>query len=1014
MAHRSSLPRPRKRWSVFVAVGASLLAVALARQAGADVVRVDDTVLLGRWIPLSSQNWTTASTGWVAFGDQARPRRDQSFSDTPLEIGGKRFASGIGAFAPSEVVYQLNPSDVLFRAEIGINQGSPQGEGASVFHVFVDDVPVFTSSPIAAGAPATPVVVPLMVAGRLRLVVDPEGETSPANLASWGDAAIFQASASIGSPKPLTAAAQIIRQGGANAALREDAQAHLATDALDRERAIQDVVGTIPASGSAAGFDPARAEWIVANQQIAVLLTVGDGDSGHLSVVRRAPGQVVLDRSTSAVRRGRHEYRLVDGVPDLDGISPSKVDVSGFGSATEVRVPFSFEDETVTAIIDVLDDSPAFLYQLQPSQSTGGADYEFLDGTGTFLLGDGSQYLTDVSRIRSGAIRDDGLPRHEFVDFGKPLLLWGGALGSGVLLATVDETDLMSEFSATLRPGQVQADFAYTSRRSRDLGPAPRLYVELTSAQTPSTAFDRYRAAMGRLYPSRPQPAWLRYQWSTWYPYAMAYTEADVREQVDFIAQNLADLGPWHIVLDAGWYVAEGKPGSDFRTIDQTKFPHGIRPVVDYAHRRGIKVVLYLSAPFVDSRARPDDWLAVRALIRDQRSCLVRLGGDAEGSAYIFDFLRPCTRQYWRSVLDDFFGTYDVDGIIIDGLGAAEGAEVTPGSLDPFDIVNVLAEQTVDIYRFMFERATRYKPDAYIEGDWHFPMMAKPYANSFRFSDDSEEFSHPYPFAGMVEDVDYAAFQHSALGQPSHMGWTMGDPNTSQVNSWRLEAGLAMGALAATGTNLLDLSDDGLTAYRARLVHQRPFAGQTFVDDPAHPSVFGTTRDNLAFVGVLNRDGVPKTITASVQDFGLSTSKRYVAYCPDDDQARVVQGAIATDLPGQSFRLWVIAQAPGVLWTDSSFTEQRTSGDLEITLGGPTRSHGFAVVYAPGLRSVAMDGRELHAGGGFLGPFAPGDYQYDGATGILRLTFDHNGRHVLRVGLGAASVQSDQTAPFGG
>src|SRR5581483_3490219 len=420
-----------------------------------------------------------------------------------------------------------------------------------------------------------------------------------------------------GVPQELGIAVQAARTRSANATRRSAAESRLGAQTALRAAEVDDDIGASDGGTAVAAFDEARGDWVIGNESAAFVLGVGTQTRGQVSVLRRKGPQLILDRSTSSVEFTGRTYRLAEGTPNAADVNPARVNVSGFGPGTQITIPFSYPDGTeIQVSVIALDDSPAFLYQLQPAAPIpSGATYDYVDGNGALLLGDQAQYLTDVSRIRSGSIRDDGVARHESIDFGKPLLVWGGALGAPVLMATIDETDLMTDFAVLLTPGQLQADVHYAARRSRPMGSAPRLYLEVSDETRIAHAFDRYRTAMGQLYPTRPPPSWLRYQWSTWYVYFMGISDAAIRAQIDYIADHLADLGPWHVVIDAGWYVAEGRPGSSFENVDRAKFPDGIRPVVDYAHSRGVKVALYLSVPYLDSREQSGDWLGLRGVI---------------------------------------------------------------------------------------------------------------------------------------------------------------------------------------------------------------------------------------------------------------------------------------------------------------------------------------------------------------------------------------------------------------
>src|SRR5271167_3092581 len=56
--------------------------------------------------------------------------------------------------------------------------------------------------------------------------------------------------------------------------------------------------------------------------------------------------------------------------------------------------------------------------------------------------------------------------------------------------------------------------------------------------------------------------------WNSWDAYAQNITEAQVKENADFIAKNLKQYGWSYIVVDEGWYLpdppANGKPTAGF------------------------------------------------------------------------------------------------------------------------------------------------------------------------------------------------------------------------------------------------------------------------------------------------------------------------------------------------------------------------------------------------------------------------------------------------------------------
>jgi len=98
--------------------------------------------------------------------------------------------------------------------------------------------------------------------------------------------------------------------------------------------------------------------------------------------------------------------------------------------------------------------------------------------------------------------------------------------------------------------------------------------------------------------------------WNSWDAYAQTITEAQVKENADFIAKNLKQYGWSYIVVDEGWYLpdppANGKPTAGFvmdtdgRFLPSTlRFPSaangvGFKPLGDYLHAEGLKFGIHI------------------------------------------------------------------------------------------------------------------------------------------------------------------------------------------------------------------------------------------------------------------------------------------------------------------------------------------------------------------------------------------------------------------------------------
>ncbi|MBI3970621.1 MAG: NPCBM/NEW2 domain-containing protein [Chloroflexi bacterium] len=753
-------------------------------------------------------------------------------------------------------------------------------------------------------------------------------------------------------------------------------------------------------------------------------------------------GAVGFGADESALRLvNLHEDTALAGAPERS-IRLGRLDdpVLGPGRLVELDLQDKTGGAPLFVRLAVLDDRPALVWEVGTSPDIAGevqggedgaagavtsdvdpaaaiAGFACLGGAhGEWFFGDGAEYLVDFSRLRRGRLLDDGVERAEPVAMGSPVFVSGGRLPGGVLLAALDEHRRPARWSVRREPGHVGAKLTYevepAARRAGAPGPgawpalsppaplaSPRLYVELTESQEPVPASRSYRDIMAALYPAPPLPSWLRYQWGTWYVHEMEISQEKLVRHVDYIAEHFADLGPWHVLIDAGWYVAEGRPGAEWRRQDFEKLPRGLRWFVDYAHGRGVRVILYVASPYVDNERRDGNWLGLRGLIDQHPDWLIPLGHEDEQASYALNFAHPALRSYVREVMTDFFVRYGVDGMKIDAIGGFLSAGLSTMPLDEFGLLDPIVRQSNEIYRFLWQEATRLRPDAFLEGGWLCPRHAAPDAHTWRHADDAPTFHESYPTPGLVEHVDYAAAQLGLLGQRPHLGAAIDDP-AAPANRWLLGAALAMGTQAVLSLDLTTLSPEMLATYRALLVHYRPFEGRTTIEPSLTPSVFATTNEGTTCLGLLNRETTPRAMRVDLAEYGLEPRLDYVAYDVDGERAFRVKDTLALEVPPESFRLLVLRRTPGVLWTSSSSaaTASRTSlpNEFRLTIRGPEAAPGFLRAVVPAPREVRLAGAPLAAGADAHSE--AGHYTYDAETGVLHLRYPHTGGpQVLRV-----------------
>ena len=368
---------------------------------------------------------------------------------------------------------------------------------------------------------------------------------------------------------------------------------------------------------------------ILSNDKVAVLLGYGGEGHGLLSIVDRTQGSLVAFDITPSVTLSPPRTLTLsrDTLSGGDeGFRFRRIDDIALGGGMELTADFPVRDSELVISVRIIlfDDADYLTCQLEIAglaEDEAVRTFSFFDSgqSGAFVLGEDAVYLTDYSLPRRADVRDDSVLRQELVGLGKPILLRDRARSQGMLMGLLDLVDYPALFTVRMDPGKVcgQLQFAYQvpeDARGARLQISPRLFFQVAGGRTMEENSSRFRQAMSVLFPPMPMPDWVKYQWGTWYAFYMNYDEDILREQIDYIADNLADLGPWSILLDAGWYVAEGRPGSGWDSVDPDKFPSGLRPLVDYAHSRDIKVVLYFSAPYLDDREREGNWLGLRGL----------------------------------------------------------------------------------------------------------------------------------------------------------------------------------------------------------------------------------------------------------------------------------------------------------------------------------------------------------------------------------------------------------------
>ena len=92
--------------------------------------------------------------------------------------------------------------------------------------------------------------------------------------------------------------------------------------------------------------------------------------------------------------------------------------------------------------------------------------------------------------------------------------------------------------------------------------------------------------------------------WNTWNKFGCNIDQTLIRESIDaMIDSGLFQAGYNYINLDDCWQKDRAEDGTIIP--DSITFPDGIKPLVDYAHSKGLYLGLYSSAGFYTCQGRP-------------------------------------------------------------------------------------------------------------------------------------------------------------------------------------------------------------------------------------------------------------------------------------------------------------------------------------------------------------------------------------------------------------------------
>lgn len=133
---------------------------------------------------ISDMNWTSATTGYGAI------TKDQSVNNngTPINLGGKTYAKGLGVHAISDIRYNLGGNYSKFVSHVNLQYGAG---GKVSYEVWADGTKLFDSGPMDGLSITKAINVDITSKKELKLIVTDAGDGIGSDWAAWADARLI-------------------------------------------------------------------------------------------------------------------------------------------------------------------------------------------------------------------------------------------------------------------------------------------------------------------------------------------------------------------------------------------------------------------------------------------------------------------------------------------------------------------------------------------------------------------------------------------------------------------------------------------------------------------------------------------------------------------------------------------------------------------------------------------------------------------------------------------------------
>ena len=411
-------------------------------------------------------------------------------------------------------------------------------------------------------------------------------------------------------------------------------------------------------------------------------------------------------------------------------------------------------------------------------------------------------------------------------------------------------------------------------------------------------------------------------------------TEQHVLQQADYMAAHLKRYGFEYVDIDAGWwrtwnwtpvYDQYGRPA-----VWQPRIPDGMAYVVNYIHRLGLKVGIYLPAGMETGKEGDNGTVGqdLTKRIYDAPQCTLadalypdRRTTNGWNSSYALDFDNGngCAAAYVDSLVDLFQSWGGVDLLKLDGVGPGSGHDDITGANARYDNRPELQEydKALQATGRHVEIQVSWAVNINYAADW------QKYADPWRVSNDVECYCTTLTNWKDVSQRMASALQWAPYAGPS-TGWSnldsleVGNGALDGLTDTERQTAMDLWSIAAAplylGDDLTQLDDYGLSLVTNRAVlavDQDPLgATLELVSQNGSSYVVARRMDNGdVVVGLFNLGDAPATISTTVSDAAAATGvalNRRIAYAMTDlwsHRTTPTTGAVSESVPAHGSAL---------------------------------------------------------------------------------------------------------------